>query len=115
MFALSKFNPFPRKGMEKMFQEIPKVWIEFEFKNNFLGLTKHVPPIMVQLASGAMPILIKKSFTSSETRERIKVYIRYLFKAGILIPCQSVCNTTFHSAPLSLILSAVKTLYNYKT
>lgn len=42
--------------MEKLFQEIPTVLEEFEFEDNFLGLTKHVTPITMQLTSGAMPI-----------------------------------------------------------
>lgn len=42
--------------MQKLFQEIPTVLEGFKFEDNFLGLTKCVPPIMVQLTSCAMLI-----------------------------------------------------------
>ena len=70
-------------------KKFPEVWAE----QVGMGLAKQVPPVMVELKAGAIPISVKQYPMNREAKEGIRPHIQRLSAQGILVPCQSPWNT----------------------
>lgn len=70
-------------------QLFPTVWAE----QNGMGLANQVPPVVVELKSGASPVAVRQYPMSKEAREGIRPHIQRFLDLGILVPCQSPWNT----------------------
>ena len=71
--------------MDSWLQRFPSAWAE----TGGIGLTKHLPPVVVQLKAAALPIQVQQYPIPEEARKKIAPHIHRLLEAGILKPCQS--------------------------
>ena len=58
-----------------------------------MGEAKRVPPIIMQLKTGATFIGVQQYPMSREAQEGIRPHIQRLIKLGALVPCQYAWNT----------------------
>nr|WHP37833.1 pol protein [Gammaretrovirus sp.] len=70
-------------------QLFPTVWAE----RAGMGLANQVPPVVVELRSGASPVAVRQYPMSKEAREGIRPHIQRFLDLGVLVPCQSPWNT----------------------
>jgi hypothetical protein len=69
--------------------KIPGVWAE----DNSLRLAQNIPPVVVELKLGAIPISQRQYYVPCKAQIGIKKQPVRLLRYGILWPCQSPWNT----------------------
>lgn len=79
----------PHPFEARILQDIPGLWAE----DNLPGLTTHVPPILIELKSGATPVSLKQYPVPRKALVGIQKYLNKFLHYGILKPCQSPWNT----------------------
>lgn len=57
-----------------------------------MGMAEQVPPVVIELKSGATPIRVRQYPMSREARDGICPHITRLIQQGILVPCKSPWN-----------------------
>lgn len=79
----------PSEGLQDWLDQFPQAWAE----TGGMGLARRVPPVVIELKSGATPIDVRQYPMSKEAREGIRPHITRLLQQGILVPCKSSWNT----------------------
>lgn len=82
-------KPVPSFVDPSWLQLFPTVWAE----RTGMGLANQVPPVVVELKSGASPVAVRQYPMSKEAREGIRPHIQKFLDLGVLVPCQSPWNT----------------------
>nr|UUG66872.1 MAG: pol protein [Gammaretrovirus sp.] len=82
-------KPRARLNTDKWLIEFPTAWAE----TGGLGTATRIPPVVIDLKAGALPIRVRQYPISKEAREGIRPHIQRLLQQGILVPCQSPWNT----------------------
>ena len=79
----------PPEGLQDWLNRYPQAWAE----TGGVGMAKLVPPVVIELKSGATPIGVRQYPMSREAQEGIRPQINKLLQQGILVPCKSPWNT----------------------
>ncbi|XP_062932764.1 uncharacterized protein LOC134361693 [Cynocephalus volans] len=82
-------KPVPSSIDPSWLQLFPTVWAE----RAGMGLANQVPPVIVELKSGASPVTVRQYPMSKEAQEGIRPHIQRFLNLGVLVPCQSPWNT----------------------
>ena len=79
----------PPEGLQDWLDQFPQAWAE----TGGMGLARQVPPVVIELKSGATPIGVRQYPMSKEARDGIRPHIARFLQQGILVPCKSPWNT----------------------
>lgn len=79
----------PPEGLQDWLNRYPQAWAE----TGGVEMAKLVPPVVIELKSGATPIGVRQYPMSREAQEGIRPQINKLLQQGILVPCKSPWNT----------------------
>ena len=77
----------PPEGLQDWLTQFPQAWAE----TGGMGMARQVPPVVVELKSGATPIRVRQYPMGKEAQEGIRPH--RLLQEGILVPCRSSWNT----------------------
>lgn len=88
-YRIYQKKTLPSKELQEWLERFPQAWVE----TGGMGMARQVPPVVIELKSGATPIRIRQYPKGKEAQEGICPHITRLLQEGILVPCKSSWNT----------------------
>jgi hypothetical protein len=79
----------PPEGLQDWVTRFPQAWA----KTGGMRMARLVPPVVIELKSGATPTGVRQYPMGREAQEGISLHITRLLQQGILFPCKSPWNT----------------------